>query len=451
MNIGILADTEVEQNLLSSVLSKPKVIYELMDKVSPDDFYSQQNRVIYSTMKDMAQANIGIDLVTLVDMLKKNDSLEKVGGVLAITNLGQLSFTTANNDRYIEIIKDYSKRRKMVMLAEQMTQIAGDFDDGTQLGELQAKIAGLALDSSKSSDSLHDDLLDFYAELDSRREGTVGIPSGFGGVDKILTGWQDSQLIVLAARPGIGKSAFALNCAVNAAMAGKKVAYFSFEMSKYELLSRVIAAKELIPMEHFINANAMGDKEYNKILQFTEALSKSVLHIYDDINPDPTSIIAKSKMLQATEGLDLVIVDYLQLMHVGGSKLDNRVNEVGYISWSMKRLAMQMNIPVITLSQLNRGVEGRSSRKPKLSDLRESGNIEQDANVVIALYRDEDFEDNEGEMPPVIPTQLVVLKNRNGALGQVRLDFWGMYTKFDSYVKPPLEGKPVGKEFNIPY
>ena len=449
MDIGRLADTEVEQTLLSSVLSKPNAIYDIMTKVEDDDFYSQQNRVIYSTMRNMAQANIGIDLVTLVDTLKKNDSLDKVGGIMAITKMGQLTFTTANNERYIEIIKDYSKRRKMVVLAEQMTLLANDFDDDTRLEELQAKIAGLALGTNQSTNSLHDDLLDFYVELNNRREGVVGISTGFDGLDKVLIGWQDSQLIVLAARPGIGKSAFALNCAVNAALAGKRVAYYSFEMSKYELLSRVVAAQEMIPMEHFINANKMGEKEYSKILQFTEVLSKSGLHIYDDINPDPTSVIAKCKQLQAMEGLDLVIVDYLQLMHIG-SKIENRANEVGYISWSMKRLAMQMNIPVITLSQLNRGVEGRSSRRPKLSDLRESGNIEQDANVVLALYREDDYDDD-NETQSVIPTLLAVLKNRNGSLGQVRLDYWGTYTKFNSVKKDFGETKSMGKEFNIPY
>lgn len=450
MDIGMLADVEAENTLLSSVLAKPKAIYDIMSKVNADDFYSQTNRVIYSTMQGMAQANIGIDLVTLVDTLKKNDSLEKVGGIMAITKIGQLTFTTANNDRYIEIIKDYAKRRKMVMLAEQMNQIAGDFEGGSQLEELQAKIAGLAIDNDSVIKPIKDDILDFHAELNRRREGAVGISTGFPALDKTLIGWQDSQLIVLAARPGIGKSAFALNCAVSAALAGKKVAYFSYEMSKYELISRVVAAQETIPMEHFVNASEMGEKEYNKILQFSEELNKCGLHLFDNVAPTPTGIIATCKQLQVTEGLDLVIVDYLQLLHMD-SKMENRVNEVGYISWSMKRLAMQMDIPVITLSQLNRGVEGRNSKRPKLSDLRESGNIEQDANVVLALYREEDYEDEDGGMQNVIPTQLAILKNRNGSMGQVTLDYWGAYTKFESAKRDFGDSKPLSTGFNIPY
>ena len=255
-----------------------------------------------------------------------------------------------------------------------------------------------------------------------------GILTGFEQLDIMTGGWKPSQLIILAARPGMGKSALALNLAVNAGKEGKSVALFSLEMPKFDLIARMIAFEQNVSLAHFQTPQLLSDDDYTRILLAGEKLTKCNIHLFDENVATPTDVISRCKAVQAKCGLDLVIIDYLQLMTAGGKYGDNRVQEVSYISRQLKMLAQNMGIPVIALSQLSRSLESRNDKRPQLSDLRESGSIEQDADAVMMLYRESYYERDNDDTS----TELAIMKNRNGELGTVMLDFFGEFTKFIS-------------------
>lgn len=430
-----ICDIEAEKAVLGNIISHPDNLLLVKDSLQPNDFYRQEHRIVYQTILSLSHRKMIIDLKSIANELSREGQIERIGGVQMITDVVYHA-SKADNTQYIRRIRMMANRRKLVEVGRQMIDAAADMTQNLSPDEWQAKIASLVVEDSAEIVPFEKNLMDFITEIDRRRTlGSIGIMSGFSRLDVALKGWQPTELIILAARPSIGKTALALNFAVNAVKAGKKVAFFSMEMSRYELLARVMAFENGIPLSHFIDSKELTDKEYNKVFQWCNSMEKSGLFIFDNIGGKPSEITALSKMVQGKFGLDLVIIDYLQLLRADRTNQNHAV-EVGDISWSLKQLAMKLKVPVIALSQLNRAVESRQNGTPQLSDLRDSGNIEQDANVVLALSRD-NFDDDNASVKNVTVS---VLKNRNGPLVSAQLQFCGAFMKF---VAAPMDAKPV--------
>lgn len=424
----VLYSERAEGDLLGVLIMYPEKVAETALKLKPDDFYRQDYRVIYESVLDMHDAGELIDINQVCEHLKKigkQDAGRWAETVLALVNR---VYTRTIVPARIRTILQYSKRRQMVELGRAIMTIASDLSEEIDADELQTKISEIMLGDSDVITSIGDDLHAMNREINQRyKSGEIGIKTGYAKLDDALKGWQPSQFIIIAARPSVGKSAFALNCAKYAALhEHKKVAYFSFEMSKYEILSRLLSSQGKIQMDHFTDVKSLfvedgrGQNEYDVFMKCANELEKTGLHIFDGAGNTPSKLFSICKLLQMSDGLDLVIVDYIQLMD-GGKKFNSRAEEVSYISRSLKLIAMRLNVPVIGLSQFNR--VAAHERQPTLADLRESGALEQDANIVLSLY------------PLVIDgygrkIQLSTLKNRNGPLCEVTLDFFGRYTTF---------------------
>lgn len=428
-DISNLKNIEAEQALLCSMMLKPDIIYDVASQLKADDFYSVQDRLFFTNLVNMALERKPIDMVTTVEYMRNSGDLEKIGGIMAVTSIFNQVSTSSQYEQYIDIVTKYSKRRQAVTLAEEMTQIASDVTQDFSSEEFMQRIAELAMGKKTVIHTFSEEMVEFMAELDKMRmEEFCGIKSGFDQLDIVTGGWKPTQLIIVAARPSMGKSALALNFAVNAGLAGKSVCLFSLEMPKFDLISRMIAFEQNVSMSHFQTPQLLSDDDYTRILLAGERLTKCNIHMFDECVATPTDIISRCKAVQAKHGLDLVIIDYLQLMTAGGRYGDNRVQEVSYISRQLKTIAQNMKVPIIALSQLSRSLESRNDKRPMMSDLRESGSIEQDADKVIMLYRESYYERGNDDTS----TEVIVAKNRNGALGTVMLDFFGEFTKFIS-------------------
>jgi len=430
-----ISDVDSEKAILGNLIMHPDNIYQIKDILDPLEFYRQEHRIVYTTLLSLSNRKMIINLKSIAKELERDGMIKRIGGAQLLTDI---VYHAAKKDLtpYIRQMQLMSARRKMIELGEQMISAAADTTQNPDLGEWQARIASLAVSGAAEVDSFKDTLMAFITEIDRRKTlGSAGIMSGFPRLDVVLKGWQPTQLIILAARPSVGKTALALNFATNAVKAGKKVAFFSMEMSRYELISRVMACENTISMTHFVDTKELTDGEYSKVFQWANKMEKAGLYIFDECGGKPSEIMALSKMVQGKYGLDLVVVDYLQLLRPD-RRNNNHAVEVGDISWSLKQMAMRLKVPVIALSQLNRAVEERQDKIPKLSDLRDSGNIEQDANVVIGLAQD-DYDDKSA---PVKRVTAVVLKNRNGPLATVQLQFYGAFMKF---ISAPTDATPI--------
>lgn len=445
-----LSSVDTEAKLLSSILLKSDIIYDVSARLLPSDFYRKQYGVVYSAMLALATERKGVDVVTVTERLKARNDLERIGGLATITYLANLTPTAANYSMYVDIVLKYSKRRQMADLGALITGEANDLSKDISVDELQARIAKLAIGKGSEVSNFSDEIMGFMKRLDEMyQNGEDGIHSGFSMLDAATRGWKPAQLIVLAARPGMGKSALALNFAVNAAKEGKKVAYFSLEMPKFDLISRIVSFEGEIKLGDLQSPKLLGESGYSRLFTVAEKLHKLNVFLFDDNVATPADVAARCKVVQGLYGLDMVIVDYMQLMTAGGKYRDNRVQEVSYISRALKMLAQNMKIPVIALSQLSRGVEARQDKHPMLSDLRESGSIEQDADIVMMLYRESYYihtkrGDDNKPVPNDDPyTELEVLKNRNGQPCTVGLDFIGQFTKFVDDTGITNEGVPL--------
>lgn len=444
--LGALKNTEAEYALLSCMVFKNAIVPDVMSRVESTDFYSQTNRLLFNAIAELYNTDVAIDYVTFVDHLKHKGVMDKVGGPAAVMRVIETEFTANNYEHYVDIILVYSKRRKMLELAEKIANRAVELSDEVSLDDIKAEIAELAINKPNDVRTMQEEILDFLAEFDRRRKDpNGGVQSGFDCLDRKTLGWKPSQLIILAARPAMGKTAFALNVAVNAAMNGKSVAIFSLEMPKYDLIARMVAYMKNVPISSFQLPSEMTEQDYGNAYLALDTLLKYNLHLFDKNVATPNDIIATCKAVQGKYGLDLVIIDYLQLLTSGGKYEGNRVQEISYISRQLKMLAQNMGIPVIALSQLSRAVETRDDKRPRLSDLRESGSIEQDADEVLMLYREGAYNPNTTDKS----SELIIAKNRNGELGAVRLQYHGLFTKFS-----PGDGFYAGHDVpssSIPY
>ena len=451
---------EAEQNVLSAILIENKSITTVAGILKPEDFYRISHQLIYRAMLDLYAKHTPIDMVTVTDALKTADKLNDVGGVSYITLLANVAPTAANIKYHARIVAQKAALRKMV---ESGTAIAamgyeGNGDNIRQLID-EAEKSLLRLTYRRSAPDcvpIHDILstnVDRICSLVENRKAVTGLSTGFADLDYITAGLHPSDFIILAARPSMGKTALALNIAENIALRGakdgekpKSVAFFSLEMDHDQLVQRMIYneadidTNELRPQKELTgqgSGNSTGgeptEEEKEELLDrvWTTAEKLDNANIFIDDTPGLTimEMRSKARRMQAEHGLDLIVIDYLQLMQASdGSHSENRQREVSEISRGLKSLARELNVPVLALSQLSRSVEYRQVKKPMLSDLRESGSLEQDADIVMFLYR-EDYYKNNDETPSHL-TELIIAKHRNGPTGKIKLFFKDDCTKF---------------------
>jgi len=425
---------EAEEAVVGAVLINPEVYYDVAQFLAPDDFYIHRNKWIWEAFTRLHEQRVPIDLLTLSEELDRSSLLADVGGSAYITSLINQVPSSLNAESYGRIVEGHSIRRKMITAANKIASIA--YNESSTVDDVmnEAEKAVFNVSERRLKHDLQpistvlSDYYDRIDELAKHPEDIHGVPTGFIDLDRMLTGLQPSDLLIIAGRPGQGKTGFLLSIAKNAALTHKKhVAIFSLEMSNEQVVQRLIAQTTEISSQRLRNGKLL-ESEWPLFTHAVEVLSDT--HIYLDDTPaiTPLQLRTKCRRLHMEFGIDLIIIDYLQLMG-GDSRNDNRVQEVSHISRSLKVLARELNVPVLTAAQLSRAVEQRTDKKPVLSDLRESGSLEQDADIVMFIYRPDEYEKDSDKSNI---TKIVVAKHRNGPVGEIDLIFRGELTRFEN-------------------
>ena len=422
---------EAEQSVIGSMIIDKSAIAQVAEKLTEDDFYRDGHKIIYKSIFEMFKNDMAVDLVTLLEYLKSTDQLEKAGGVTYITEVSSSVPTTATLSSYIKIVEEKSILRRLIKastaIIEDSYNKQGEVEGVLDLAE--KKIFDIAEKRSTSDfEALSDVLERGFLEIErlfNNKGQITGVPSGFTDLDAKTSGFQKGDMVLIAARPSMGKTTFALNIAENAALReGKSVVIFSLEMPKEQLAYKLLCSEANVDMLKLRTGN-LDDKDWENIARATGPLSKAKIYIDDTAGVTVMEMRSKCRRLKMEYGIDLILIDYLQLM--SGSSSENRQQEVSEISRSIKALAKEMECPVIALSQLSRAPEQRADHRPMLSDLRESGSIEQDADLVMFLYRDE-YYNKETEDKNM--AECIVAKHRNGPVGTVKMAFLGALSKF---------------------
>ncbi len=423
---------EAEESILGSMIVDKSAINTAVEIIRPEDFYRQSNGEIYSAIIDLFNKNEPVDLITLQEELKRRGTLESIGGVTYLANLSGGVATTANTEYYCKIVDEKSTLRKLITSSNEIIGKAyEDSEDVNIIIEVAEKnIFDITQGSQREGFSpINEVLLDSFAKIEemaANKGGLTGLTTGFIDMDMKLSGLQKSDLILLAARPSMGKTALGINIVTNSALkAGAKVAVFSLEMSKEQLVQRMIAATAHVDLQKIISGR-LNEEEWLNIINSMGPLSAADVFIDDTAGITLMEMKAKCRRLKIESGLDLVVIDYLQLMEMEGRQ-ESRQQEISSISRGLKALAKEMDCPVIALSQLSRAPELRADHRPILSDLRESGAIEQDADVVLFLYRD-DYYNEDSDQKNI--GELIIAKHRNGPTGTLELVFKKEFTKF---------------------
>ena len=432
-------NVEMEQSILGAILQNNEAIIRLADTLQEEDFYHDAHRLLYRAMLDLFQENIPIDVLSVNEWLKKKNRLDSIGGPAYLAELVELVPTAAHVDYHAHVVREKSILRALIHTATNIVLECheGDEDVGMLLDRAERSILEISQGKATAGFSkLHAVLQDSFRQLEKlseRKDPITGLPTGFNDLDRQTAGLQPSDLIIIAGRPSMGKTTLALNIASHAAMqTGKPIAIFSLEMSKEQLALRMLCAEARVDSAKLRTGFLSGDN-WKSLTDAAGDLSNRD-NIYIDDTPMQTAldIRAKARRLRSEQGdLGLVIVDYLQLMQ-GRSRAENRQQEISDITRALKALARELNVPVVALSQLSRAVEQRKPAKPQLSDLRESGAIEQDADVVAMLYRDEVYDEDTDERGVA---EVNIAKHRNGPTGTLRLAFRGEFTRFDNLAR----------------
>ena len=437
---------EAEQSVLGAMLIDKEAIAKVTEVLNADDFYREAHRVIFTAMLELYNKNEAVDLITVTDILRRDNKLEDIGGIAYITSLANIVLTAANVKYHADIVAEKSVLRQLVKVSTEIAAMGYEANDevGVLLDTAESRILEISNRKKKADftpiSAVLMDSVQSIEKLLNNKGGLTGIPTGFNDLDKLTSGLHPSDFIILAARPSMGKNALALNIVQNVALRVHKrvggdprsVAFFSLERGKEQLVNRMLCAEASIDSQR-LRIGEMSDKDWDALWAACDTMSKAKIYIDDTAGITVMDMRSRARRLKAEHGLDLIVVDYLQLMQGSGKRntSGDRQQEVSEISRSLKALARELDVPVLALSQLSRGVEARQVKRPMLSDLRESGSLEQDADIVAFLYR-EDYYNPETENKH---TELIIAKHRNGPVDTVNLFFHKQFTKFVGFTK----------------
>ncbi|MFZ5917077.1 MAG: replicative DNA helicase [Chloroflexota bacterium] len=424
-------NTEAEEAVLGALLIDPDAIFRVAPFLNPEDFFIERNGWVYEAILSLHDRREAVDFVTLCDELERNNRLEEVGGAAYITQLINAVPTSIHAEHYGHIVERAAVRRRLIRAATEIAALG--YEEAEDIEQVVDRAEQILFGVSQRR--LARDLVpirqvisEYYDRIDylyRHGDEMIGVPTGFLRIDRLLGGLQKSDLVIVAARPAMGKTSLALNIAHNAALKNQRIAIFSLEMSNEQLVQRLIASETGIS-SHRLRTGKLMENEWDKFAQATSILSDQHIFIDDTPSISAMQMRTKCRRLHAEHGLDLIIVDYLQLMQ-GDHRSENRVQEISYISRMLKGLARELNVPLLAASQLSRAVEQRGDKHPVLSDLRESGSIEQDADIVMFIYREEVYDP---ETPLKNIAEVVVAKHRHGPTGTVELFFEKELTRF---------------------
>lgn len=430
---------EAEQSILGGVMLENNAINNVLEVMSKDDFYSEAHRKIFNTMVELSEKNEPVDIITLSNALKNKNLLDSTGGTAYLASLVDNVPSAANVGNYAKIVKEKAILRGLISSATEI--IASCYETGSDIDQVldHAEHSIFEISENKVRPSFYpmrDIVKDSFRSIEdlyARKELITGVPTGFEKIDDMTSGLQRSDLIIIAGRPSMGKTAFALNIAQFAALESQTpVAVFSLEMSKEQLAFRLLASEAKVDSQR-LRKGFLGETDWPKLTTAAGRLSEAPIFIDDTPAITVLEMKAKSRRLKADTGLGLIVVDYIQLMR-GGNYRDSREQEISEISRSLKGLAKELSVPVIALSQLNRKVEDRTNRRPQMADLRESGAIEQDADVIAFIYRDEVYNKSE-DNPEKGIAEIIIGKQRNGPTGTVKLAFLEKFTSFENLAR----------------
>ena len=436
---------EAEMSVLGGILLENEAINQVLELLVVEDFYREPHRKIFKAMLELSELREPCDFITLTMMLKKRGDLDEAGGGAYLATLVDYVPTAANIAYYAKIVKEKSIARRLINASTDI--ITQGYDERTDLTELLDRAQRVVLEISENQmkrafyeiKALLKDTFKSLEELSERQNHITGVESGFADLDKMTAGFQRGDLIIIAGRPSMGKTAFALNIAQYAAIHAAtpvSVAVFSLEMSKEQLAMRLLCSESRIDASRMRTGN-LAEGDWSKLTKGAESLSSGKIFIDDTPAITSTEMRAKVRRLKAEHGVGMVVVDYLQLMR-GGDRIESRQQEISEISRSLKALAKELSIPVVALSQLNRSLESRTDKRPMMSDLRESGAIEQDADVIAFVYREAVYcedcrkRDNSCTLGHERDAEVIIGKQRNGPIGTVQMIFCGEYTKFEN-------------------
>ncbi len=427
---------EAEQAVLGGVFIRNDVLHSIIDMLQIEDFYYPAHQTLYNTFQELFRAHTPVDLVTVAEHLQAKAKLEEVGGAQYLADLAESSVVSAANAvHHAKIVRDKSVQRRLIKTASEI--VAASFGPAANVDELleEAESTIFAISERShsstyaSSKTLVEKVFDDLSKRVERRELVTGVPTGYAKLNEITAGFQPSDLIIIAGRPSMGKTAFALNVALKAAVNyGAPVAIFSLEMSMDQLMQRMLCVKGKVDLGR-LRRGYLDDRDWQGLYDAANAMSQAPIYIDDKPALSTLELRARCRRLKAEKDIQMVLVDYLQLMRAG-VRTDSREQEISDISRSLKALAKELNVPVLALSQLNRKVEERTDKRPMLSDLRESGAIEQDADVIIFLYRADAYRKGE-DVPKTNIAEIIVGKQRNGPTGKVDLTYLDYCTGFE--------------------
>ncbi len=431
-------DIEAEQAVIGSMLTDRDAVSSAIEVLKPEDFYREDNKAIYDAILNLYNQSQPIDIITLKSELSSIGKLDSVGGLEYIASLPEKVPTTSNVEQYIKIVEEKSVLRNLIKTANELITLGYDptQDVETIMDGAEKKIFEVMQKrNQKGYSSIKDVLVDTFTQLEqlyNQKQHITGVPTGFADLDFKTAGLHNSDLILIAARPAMGKSAFALNIATNAAVrANVPVVIFSLEMSKEQMVNRILCSEAMVDSNK-VRTGTIDDDEWAKLASASGQLSESNIFIDDTPGISIMEIRAKCRKLKLEKNIGLVVIDYLQLVQGSGKRSSSREQEIAEISRSLKILAKEINVPVIALSQLSRAPEQRPDHRPMLADLRESGSIEQDADIVMFLYRD-DYYNEDSEKKNI--AEVILAKHRSGSTGTVELLWLSNYTKFASIDK----------------
>ncbi len=444
---------EAEQSVLGSLLIDPDAIIKIANFMQPDDFYRETHQMIYGAIVALHERREPADLITVVDELERREQIETVGGAAYLTSLINSVPTSIHVEHYAHIVERTSIMRRLIAAAGEIAALA--YQEEGEVDEVIDQAEQILFDVShrrisKSLVPIRDVVREYYERIEflvEHQDETLGVPTGLIDLDRLLGGMQPSDLIIVASRPGVGKTSLALSIASNAALKNDAVvALFTLEMAGEQLVQRMISSRTGIDAQR-LRLGRIEDTEWDQFTRASSVLSEAAIFIDDTPSPSPMEIRTKARRLAAEYDLDLIVIDYLQLMQGGSQRSENRVQEISYISRALKGLARELNVPVLALSQLSRAVESRQDKRPVLSDLRESGSIEQDADVVMFIYRDEIYDEDTARANIA---DIIVAKHRNGPTATIALRFDPHLTQFSNLDLQAVEADFFGDEDLLP-